>query len=197
MICGDTINTFADFLKQTRPYQDTRSAIASTYFMTALEAHGNEHAATYMSKDMDDRSICTILVPVHLPDELHWALIVVDLIRGALLWYDSLWTSDGPAPVGPDDPAKPQLDRLERFLQQQCRIEGDPQEWKQWRMPTWLQTDTTNCGLLVMMRMFTISTGTRVQCTDQSRSISPVRATTYRERLALLLLLRSPCGLGF
>ena len=86
---GDTVNLYFDFLWNNRVFGGGNWRFASSYFYPSL--HQPVETSTY-SKHIGNNSLWEyeqLMVPVHLPTENHWLLVLIGVLNLCLYIYDS------------------------------------------------------------------------------------------------------------
>lgn len=84
---GDTVNLYFDFLRNSRAFGEGNWGFASSYFYPSL--HRPVETSTY-SKHIGNNALWEqLMVPVHLPTENHWLLVLISVLNVCLYIYDS------------------------------------------------------------------------------------------------------------
>jgi len=84
---GDTVNLYFDFLGNSRAFGEGNWGFASSYFYPSL--HRPVETSTY-SKHIGNNALWEqLMVPVHLPTENHWLLVLISVLNVCLYIYDS------------------------------------------------------------------------------------------------------------
>lgn len=92
---GDTVNLYFDFLRQRRLSEQKSVSLASTYFYASLEKPEKISSyKNYIGKD-PLQNYENLLIPVHLPIEEHWLLVVISIIHVCIYIYDSANVPEG------------------------------------------------------------------------------------------------------
>ena len=85
---GDTINFYFHYLRKNYATSEVNTiGFGSTYFYPSLE-RGDDAYRKYIGK----KSVWeyeNVMIPVHLPREEHWFLLVISIINFCLYVYDS------------------------------------------------------------------------------------------------------------
>ena len=86
---GDTVNLYFEFLRNNQAVGEGKWGFATSYFYPSL--HRPIEKSTY-SKHIGNKTLWEyeqLMVPVHLPPEHHWLLILISVLNVCLYIYDS------------------------------------------------------------------------------------------------------------
>ena len=86
---GDTVNLYFEFLRNNQAIGEGNWGFVSSYFYPSLQRPVEK---TNYSKHIGNKSLWEyeeLLVPVHLPSEKHWLLVLISVLNLCLYIYDS------------------------------------------------------------------------------------------------------------
>ena len=163
---GDTINFYFDYLNENFAARSEVNLVGlgSSYLYPSLERGGDAYRKYISNKSLWEYE--NIMIPVHLPHEEHWFLLVISILNLCIYIYDS-------ASCHPDS-YKTVLDTIRnKFIKNECELLSSEESalfqennWDE-DFPICLkQKNKTDCGVLICLLAKHLMSGEQCNSAD-------------------------------
>lgn len=146
--------------------------VMETYFFSSLQTYGIVSAQNYL-KHAPFESIEFLVVPIHLPNRSHWALVIADVKSHCLVYFDSLYC---------DTSANTVLSAMKALLTTFLPPNFNVEHWNCYSSVSTQQTNMTDCGPFVLVYAEAISRRATIQIPDESKIRISIKMQLFSEK---------------